>query len=106
MQHSAIFYRKFQAPIQKVLPEGVQFCQRFFFGEWREDPNSTKSGPSSARKRNAIIECRLCSLLIFSGSGPILLRNPIFCDFSGEGGPDTLTPLDPCMSSVIGVESD
>ena len=29
----------------------------------------------------------------------ILLRNPIFCDFSGEGGPDPLSPspLNPRM---------
>ena len=25
-----------------------------FYCEWREDPNSAKSGPSSARQRNAI----------------------------------------------------
>ena len=27
----------------------------FFFFEGREDPNSTKSGPSSVRQRNAIL---------------------------------------------------
>ena len=74
MQHSAIFSRKFHAQIQKVLPEGVQFCQHFYC-ECREDPNNTKSGPSSARQRNAIIECWLGSLLIFSGSRPVLLIN-------------------------------
>ena len=32
--------------------------------------------------------------MIFRRSGPVLLRNPIFCDFSGGGGRDPLsTPL-------------
>ena len=37
--------------------------------------------------------------MIFRGSRPVLLRNPIFCDFSGGGGgPDPLSsPLDPHM---------
>ena len=41
----------------------------------------------------------LVALRIFRGSGPVFLRNPIFCDFSGGGGPDPLPPppLDPCM---------
>ena len=30
LQLSAIFSRKFHAPIQKVLSEGVQFCQHFY----------------------------------------------------------------------------
>ena len=29
-------------------------CFLYVFDEGREDPNSTKSGPSSARQRNAI----------------------------------------------------
>ena len=42
--------------IQKVLPEGVQLYDNFFFllCEGREDQNSTKSGPSSAHQGNAI----------------------------------------------------
>ena len=52
--------RKCHARIQKVLAEGTNsyvfigflllffFCV-FFFGEGREGPNTTKSGPSSAR---------------------------------------------------------
>ena len=40
------------ARIQNVLSEGVQLWQRFF--SWWEDQNTTISGPSSARQRNAI----------------------------------------------------
>ena len=41
--------------IQNVLSEGVQLRQRFFLVfEWRDDSSTITSGPSSARKRNAI----------------------------------------------------
>ena len=45
--------------IQKFLSEGVQLCQRFIFilfivDEGREDPNTTISGSSLVRQRNAI----------------------------------------------------
>ena len=33
------------------------------------------------------IECWLGSFVIFRGSRPVLLRNPIFCDFSGGSEP-------------------
>ena len=38
--------------------------------------------------------------MIFRGSGPVLLRNPIFCNFpgGGESGPP-VPPLDPRMLS-------
>ena len=48
------------ARIQKVLSEGVQLRQRFFFVLFflvdvvREDPSTTLSGPSSACQQNAI----------------------------------------------------
>ena len=44
------------ARIQKVLPVGVQLCQRFFFlvDEGRDDPNTVICGPTSARQGNAI----------------------------------------------------
>ena len=48
------------AQIQKVLSVEVQIVQRFFFfkknlvDEGQEDPNTTLSGPSSARQQNAI----------------------------------------------------
>ena len=40
------------ARIQKVLSEGVQLF--FSFDEWRKDPNTSISGLSTARQRNAI----------------------------------------------------
>ena len=39
-------------------------------------------------------------LQFFRGSGPILLRNPIFCNFSGGGGPDPCPTLDPHMLAL------
>ena len=44
------------ARIQKVLPEGSDFDNVFFFlvDEVRDDPNTPISGPTSAHQRNAI----------------------------------------------------
>ena len=43
------------ARIQKVLTEGSAFDNvSFLVVEGREDPNTTISGPSSARQQNAI----------------------------------------------------
>ena len=42
----------FNARIQRVLSEGVQVI--FLVDGGRDDPNTTKSGPSSALQRNAI----------------------------------------------------
>ena len=57
----------------------------------REDPKTTINGPSSARQRNAIsmafcgwadggptLNASLVALWFYRGSGPVLLRNPIF----------------------------
>ena len=44
--------------------------------EGRENQNTTISGPTLNADFNG-------SFLIFRGSGPVLLRNPKFCDFSG-----------------------
>ena len=44
------------------------------------------------------------ALWFVSGYGPVLLRNPIFCDFSGgEGGPDRLPPpwIRACKGSQV-----
>ena len=82
-----------------------KFCQSgptltsflFLAGEGREDPNSTKTVPSSARQRNAggpmmaqfwTLNAGLVALQIFRGSGPY-----IFVIFRGVGGPDPLSPL-------------
>ena len=59
-------------------------------------------GPTVKRLRNGVslagrwwpnIECWLGSFVVFRGSGPVLQRNPIFCDF--KGGPGPLPPPPP-----------
>ena len=77
------------------------FWERVFLGI--DDLNTVKSGPISAlvvkrhlngvslagRQRPNIIyiECSLERFVIFRGSGPVLLRNPIFfVIFEGGGG--------------------
>ena len=50
------------------------------------DPNTTIGGPSTARQRNTILmafrwrtdNSGIGSFVILRGSGPVLLRNPIF----------------------------
>ena len=37
----------------------------------------------------------LVALWFYRGSGPVLLRNPIFCDFSWGGGSGPLPPPPP-----------
>ena len=80
-------HKRYHARIHKVL-SGVKLRQRFFpyllIDRGREDPNSTISGSSSARHRNAI--------------GPVLLRNPIFVSL--QGVPDPCPPLDPRIDIV------
>ena len=105
--HMRIIYLSNQARIQKVLPEGVQLWQRFFFlfffwwGErlFKKHLKWAIIGPPAKRHLNSIlltgtdqwwpnIEFWLCSFVIFSGSGPVLRRNPIFLwFFRGESGP-------------------
>ena len=70
------------------------------------------SGPPSARQRNAIsmaFRCRadggptlnagLVALWFYWGYGPVLLRNRIFCDFTG--GVRTPSPPTPCAFAHI-----
>ena len=73
----------------------------FLVDKGRKDPNTTLSGPSSAHLNGVLPTCRrwpniefwLGSFVIFSGSGPILLGNPIFMIFQGGGGgKDPLSP--------------
>ena len=54
--------------------------------EGRGDPNTTLSGPSSADNGATVNAGFDCSFVIFRGSRPVLLRNPIFCDFFFRGG--------------------
>ena len=58
------------------------------------------NGVSLACRWWPYIEWWLGSFVIFRGSGPVLLRKPIFCDFSGGGGGGSgppVPPLDPRM---------
>ena len=48
------FLIKQHARFRKVLSKGSNFDNVFLVEEGREDPNITKSGPSSACQRNAI----------------------------------------------------
>ena len=58
------------------------------------DPKTTISGPSSARKRNAIFAFRwradhspiltVGSFTILRGFGPVLLKKLYFCEFPGR----------------------
>ena len=88
------------ARIQKVLSEGVQIGQLFLVDEGWEDRNTTPTwviieppakrhlyGVSLAGRWWPNIECWHGSFVIFRGSGPVLLSNPIFFDFSGGSGP-------------------
>ena len=96
------------------MRESRKFWQRrsnfdnvfFKVDEGREDPSPTLSGSSSARQPNAIkwrfadmpMNAQLSQLRFLRESGPVLLENPIFCDFSGGGGVRTpVPPLDPHM---------
>ena len=103
-----------QARIQKVLPEGVQLWQRFFFlmrGK-RIQKKRAIIGPPAKRHLNGVslagrwwpnMEFWLCSFVIFRGSTPVLIRNPLFLWFSGGKGvrpPAPPPPLDPHMVDV------
>ena len=87
-------------------PEGVQLWQCFIiiiflfvFLVWGKDSNTTISGPSMTK------HWMLCSFVIYRGSGPVLLRNPIFCNFPGGGSgspvPHNPPHLDPRMLVVF-----
>ena len=73
---------------------GSTLTTSFSVDEGGEDPNTTKSGPSSAHQRKAILmefgwwaddgptlNADLMALSFFMGSGPVLLRNPIALRF-------------------------
>ena len=90
-----------------------KFCQWgpvltiFLVYEGRGNPNTTISGPSSTRQRNAIaddgptLKAGLVALGFFRGFGPVFLRKPyIFCDFSWGGGSGSLSPSGPHMNNT------
>ena len=92
-----------------IMRESSKFCQRgsnfdnVFFSWWEEGGpkyhyKRTILGPPAKRLRaddGPTLNAGLVALYFFRGSGPVLLRNPIFFIFfsGGEGGPDPLSPL-------------
>ena len=94
----------YHAQIQIVVSEGVQLWKHNFFFMWggriKTPPSAGHHRPAAKRHLNGVslacrrwpyIECWLSSFVILRGSGPVLLRNPIFFIF--QGGPDPLSPL-------------
>ena len=69
-----------------------------------------KEGPPAKQHFNGVslvggwwptIECWISSFVIFGGSGPELLRKPIFCNFPGGGSGTPVPPLDPHVCTVL-----
>ena len=97
LQHGHILHVR----IQKILSEGVQLWQHSFLVDARmEDPSTTISEPSSSRHWMAFcwraddgptLNAGLVAV-IFRGSGPVLLENPIFLWFFRGGGVGSGTP--------------
>ena len=91
---------------QKVLSEGVQLWQRALVkDEGREDPNTTISGPSTARQRNADngppkIECWLGSFVIFQGIQTRIAKKP-YCFFVWPPAPPPPPPPPPPLDPLI-----
>ena len=68
------------------------------------DPRAKRhlNGVSLACRWWPNIECWLGSYVIFRGSRPVLLRNPIFLWIFRGGGPDTLSPpMDPHLIDPV-----
>ena len=74
----------------RKLGQRVPTLTTFLVDEGIEDPNTTKSGPSSAHQQNAILmafrwqandgptlNAGFVALGLSRGSGPVFLRNPI-----------------------------
>ena len=54
----AVHLTKLVVPLVGLMRGSIKFCQRgsnFLVDEGIDDPNTTKSGPPSARQRNAIL---------------------------------------------------
>ena len=73
---------------RKFCQRGSNFDNFFLFDEGKNDTNTTFSGPSTTRQRNAILMAFRwraddgttlnAGLVILRGSGPVLLKTPIF----------------------------
>ena len=100
-----LLWQTLQTFIQKILSEGVQLWQPFCFssrggriqiplseGQHQHTSEMPLSGVSLECRWWPNIDCWLCSFVIFRGSGPVLLRNPIFLWFFRGGGGGVWTP--------------
>ena len=99
-----LFLLPLHARIQKLLPQAVQHWQ--FFSWWGEVGSKYHykraiiDSPAKSNLNGVSLACRcwpnienwLGSSVIFRGSGPALLRNPIFCDFTEGGGSGPCPP--------------
>ena len=65
--------------------ENLFFLLFFFFDDRRKDQYATISGPSSAGDGSPTLNAGLIALSFLWGSRPVMLRNPIYCDFPGRG---------------------
>ena len=79
---------------------GPTLTDFFSVDEGRGDQHTNIGGPSSVHN-GPTLYAGLVALLFLRRSGPVLLRNLKFCDFSGGGGvPDPLFPtLDTPMTT-------
>ena len=97
-------YRTVQAEWKNNVRRSRKFCQRgsitltYIFDEWSEDPNTTKSRPSSVFSKNSVslaspwwpnIEYWLGSLVSFQGIGASISKKP-YISVIFQDGPDPL----------------
>ena len=95
---------------QQQMPGSRRFCQRgsnfdsvliiylfiYLFYEGREDPSTTMSGPPSvwlAADDGATLNAVLVAAIFQGIRTCIAWKTYIFCDFSGLGVPDPLSPI-------------
>ena len=95
------------ARIQKVLSEGSNYDVFFFFSWWGEGGSKchykwTIIGPPAKRHWNGIsLECQWWLNIVCWGSGPVMVRNPIFLWFSRGWGGGVQTPCSPSGSAHV-----
>ena len=77
---------------QKVLSEGSNF-EKFFFHFLRKNHYKRAiTGPAAKPHLNGVSLAQLGSFVNFQGSVPVMVRNPILCDFLRGGGVRTPCP--------------
>ena len=87
----SVLYSKDIRGSKKFCQRGSNFDKVLLVEEGREDPNTTISGPPAKRYLNGMafrwrviddptLNADLVVLRFVRGSGPVLLRNPIYLD--------------------------